>query len=141
MKKLITAAVCGWLFCIAPVAAQPPRTAQRAVPAPTKRKTTETEKSPGASSLSMSEMSPEMWLYMQERERHDDPKEAVRRKAEYRTAQRQRRIAAREWFGYSNARPAANSDPWMAGYSPHWSANSPQRPDQWIGNGRSALRR
>lgn len=141
MKKLITAALCGVLSCACPLTAQPPRMVQRPVADTTKRSVSETEKLPRAGSLSMSEMTPEMWLYMQERDRHDDAKEAVRRKAEYRTAQRQRRIAAREWFGYSNARPAANSDPWMAGYSPHWSANSPQRPDQWIGNGRTPLRR
>lgn len=140
MKKTITAAICGLLFCAGSLTAQPPRLAQR--PArPSAKPTSETEKTPVAGSLSMSEMTPQMWLYMQERERHDSPKEAVRRKAEYRAAQRQRRIAAREWFGYSNSRPAVNSDPWMAGYSARWSANSAMRPDQWIGNGRTSLRR
>jgi hypothetical protein len=89
----------------------------------------------------MLQMTPEMWLYSQEQRRHDDPKDAVRRKAEYRTAQRMRRMAAREWFGYSNARPVANPDPWNAGYSAHWSANNAMRPDQWIGNSRAAVRR
>lgn len=141
MKKLLTAAACGFLFCVGPAVAQSPRLVQRPVPSPTKQEHTEPQKTSSVGSQSMSEMTPQMWLYMQERDRHDDPKAAVRRKAEYRTAQRQRRIAAREWFGYSNARPAANSDPWMAGYSARWSANSPMRPDQWIGNGRTPLRR
>lgn len=141
MKKLIAATACGLLFCVAPVAAQSPRLVRRTAPSPTKPADAQSQKAPSATNLSMSEMTPQMWLYMQERDRHDDPKEAVRRKAEYRAAQRQRRIAAREWFGYSNSRPAANSDPWMAGWSAHWSANNPMRPDQWIGNGRTSLRR
>ncbi|MGH7139200.1 MAG: hypothetical protein ACREHD_25935 [Pirellulales bacterium] len=135
MKKLIPLAAIGLLLTVEPALAQSPRGRQKS-PA-----VVEKEKLPGLGSMSMSEMTPEMWLYVQERSRHDDPKEAVRRKAEYRTAQRQRRIAAREWFGYSNARPRANSDPWHSEYSAHWSANNAVRPDQWIGNGRSAYRR
>ena len=54
---------------------------------------------------SSGEMSPEMWLYLQEQKRHDDPKQAVRRKAEMRAAQRQNRLAAQRWFGVSNLRP------------------------------------
>jgi hypothetical protein len=139
MKKLIAAA-CGLLVYAAPALAQPPRASQRVTMSPA-RPAAQSERLPGNGNLSLSEMTPQMWLYMQERDRHDNPKEAVRRKAEYRAAQRQRRIAAREWFGYSNARPSANADPYMAGYSPHWSANNAQRPDQWIGNGRTAFRR
>lgn len=141
MKKPIAAAVCGLLLSAGFVFAQSPRLTQRPVKSPAKHAPSEAEKSPSAGGMSMSEMSPQMWLYVQERQRHDDPKEAVRRKAEFRSAERRRRIAAREWFGYSNSRPAVNSDPWMAGYSAHWSANSAMRPDQWIGNGRTALRR
>ena len=140
MKKLISAAACGLLLAAAPALAQSPRGVQRAAEI-SKPNVSEKERMHGAIGSSMSEMTPEMWLYVQEMRRHDDPKEAVRRKAEYRTAQRQRRMAAREWFGYSNARPTANSDPWTAGYSAHWSGNNAMRPDQWIGNSRAAYRR
>jgi hypothetical protein len=141
MKKVIPLAACGLLLTLAPAFAQAPRGSQRQPAAPSNPPAVDIDKLPRPGSMSMSQMTPEMWLYMQERERHDDAKEAVRRKAEFRTAQRQRRIAAREWFGYSNSRPAANSDPWMAGYSAHWSANNAMRPDQWIGNGRTPIRR
>lgn len=86
--------------------------------------------------MSLSEMTPEMWLYMQELRRHDDPRESVRRNAEFRSDQRRRRIAAREWFGYSNARPSANTTPWFGEYSPHWGSNDVWRPDRWTANGR-----
>jgi hypothetical protein len=140
MKKLITAATCGFVLAAVPVFAQSPRASQRAAAA-AKHEAAEKEAGVPANGLSMSEMTPEMWLYTQEMRRRDDPKEAVRRKAEFRTAQRQRRMAAREWFGYSNSRPTANLDPWNAGHSPHWSANNAMRPDQWIGNNRIAVRR
>jgi hypothetical protein len=141
MKKLMTAATWALLLAAAPAFAQSPRGAQRADTGSPKARFADSEKVPGTNGLSMSEMTPEMWFYMQESHRHDDPKEAVRRKAEFRTAQRQRRMAAREWFGYSNARPTVNPDPWNAGYSAHWSANNAMRPDQWIGNSRAAYRR
>ena len=140
MTKLISAAACGLLLAAVPAFAQPPRASQR-LAAPQGRKAAEQDKALSLNGLSMSEMTPEMWLYMQEMHRHDDPKTAVRRKAEYRTAQRERRIAAREWFGYSNARPTVNPDPLHAGYSAHWAANNAMRPDQWIGNNRTAVSR
>jgi hypothetical protein len=63
---------------------------------------------------------PEMWLYMQRMERHDDPAHAVRMKAEARSAARRNRIAARKWFGLSNQRPVANPIPFLGDYSPSW---------------------
>ncbi len=141
MKKLITAALCGMFLATAPAFAQSPRAIQRPA-ADAGKRAVERDSALATNGPSMSEMTPEMWLYMQEMHRRDDPREAVRRKAEYRTAQRQRRMAAREWFGYSNARPAVNPDPFSgAGYSAHWSANNAMRPDQWIGNSRAAVRR
>lgn len=138
MYKFISAAACGLLLAAVPALAQSPRASQR-LTAPQSKKAAEKD-AVSLNGLSMSEMTPEMWLYMQEMHRHDDPKTAVRRKAEYRAAQRERRIAAREWFGYSNARPTVNPDPMQAGYSAHWAANNAMRPDQWIGNNRTARR-
>ena len=63
---------------------------------------------------------PEMWFYEQEVQRHDDPKLAVRRKAEYRTRQRELRMAAQRWYGYSKARPTVNPTPFGSVYSPSW---------------------
>jgi hypothetical protein len=139
MKKLFWTAACGFALASTGAYAQAPRASQRG-PAP-KPEAVEKEAGGSANGFSMSEMPPEMWLYAQEMRRRDDPKEAVRRKAEFRTAQRQKRIAAREWFGYSNARPNASLDPWDAPYSAHWSANNALRPNQWIGNNRMAVRR
>ena len=137
MKKLLSAAACGLLLTAVPAFAQAPRASDRA----TAKTAAAKDAGISAESLSMTQMTPEMWLYMQETHRHDDAKAAVRRKAEYRSAQRMHRIASREWFGYSNARPTVNPDPWTAGYSAHWSGNNAMRPDQWIGNSRAALRR
>lgn len=63
---------------------------------------------------------PEMWLYKQEISRNDDPALSVRRKAEERSAQRRQRIAARKWYGLSNARPIASYTPQYGSYSPTW---------------------
>ncbi len=79
-------------------------------------------------------MTPEMWLYLEEIRRRDNPQEAVRRKAEFRAAQRQNRLAARRWFGLSNLRPQSSHTPFMGTYSPYWSGNS-WDPYRWIGHG------
>jgi hypothetical protein len=75
-----------------------------------------------------------MWFYMQEYRRYKSPQEAVRRKAEQRAAQRQNRLAAQRWFGYSNLRPTANPIPYMGTYSPSWTGNS-WNPAAWSGVG------
>jgi hypothetical protein len=67
---------------------------------------------------------PEMWFYEQSMRRYDDPKTAVRAAAEFRSAQRRARLAATQWYGYSNSRPASGIDP-VDGYTQF----------QWIGNG------
>ena len=66
----------------------------------------------------------EMWFYEQELRRHDDPKVAVRRKAELRAQQRQDRIAASKWYGIDNSRPMVSPTPAVTGYSQHWGSNS-----------------
>ena len=69
---------------------------------------------------SMANLTPEMWLYMQQLERH--------------AAQRTHRIAARKWFGLSNTRPSASPIPVMGTYSPFWSGNDID-PHRWNGVG------
>jgi hypothetical protein len=79
-------------------------------------------------------VTPEMWLYMQEYQRYQQPKEAVRRKAELRSVQRQRRLEAQRWFGVSNLRPLANPVPYFGSYSPAWTGH-PSEPYSWVGFG------
>jgi len=75
---------------------------------------------------------PEMWFYEQYQKQYDDPQRSVREKAEFRTVQRQRRLAARRWFGLSNARPQASSDPFNGGdYSARWTSNNGYYPSRW----------
>jgi hypothetical protein len=74
---------------------------------------------------------PEMWFYEQYVQQYQDPKLAVRRKAEEESAQRRARIAARRWFGFSNLRPVAGTDPVHGDYSPGWSSGSTLYPFRW----------
>ena len=68
---------------------------------------------------------PGMWFYEQEMRRLDDPKMAVRRKAELRAQQRMDRMAAMAWYGMSNSRPTATSLPHFGGsYSPYWGSTN-----------------
>ena len=80
---------------------------------------------------------PELWLYLQQQKRYDDPKQIVRQKAEFRAAQRQARIATRKWFGYSNARPIVMHVPQMGTYSSMW-GGSFGNPYMWYGGGSPA---
>lgn len=77
-------------------------------------------------------MTPELYLYLQDQKRHDDPSQAVRRKAEFKAAQRMNRMATMKWFGMSNARPTAGTIPTMGVYSPAWIGNGYDRFD-WVG--------
>jgi hypothetical protein len=78
---------------------------------------------------------PEMWFYDQAMKQYKDPKMAVRARAEYRADQRERRLEAMRWFGMSNSRPRANSDPYHSDYSPAWSASPGYYPWRWNGVG------
>ena len=78
---------------------------------------------------------PEMWFYEQYQRQYEDPKNGVRAKAEFRADQRQRRLASSKWFGISNQRPKASTDPYDGDYSACWSSNNPQNPMQWNGFG------
>jgi len=85
---------------------------------------------------------PEMWLYEQYQEQYqrdyNDPRVAVRRNAEFHRSQRQRRLAAMKWFGFSNQRPSASSDPFHGPtWSPTWTGNNSLYPYRWHGTGNS----
>jgi len=80
---------------------------------------------PTAQPVTVGEVQPnmpaELWLYLNEQKRYDNARLAVRRKAEIRTEQRNRRLAAQKWYGYSKARPQASVTPFSGTYSPRWS--------------------
>jgi hypothetical protein len=76
---------------------------------------------------------PEMWFYEQAMRQYKDPRMAVRARAEYRADQRQHRLESLKWYGFSNARPRASSDPYNGDYSPGWSANPGYYPWRWNG--------
>ncbi len=78
---------------------------------------------------------PEMWFYEQYQQQYDDPSVAVREKAEFRASQRQSRLAAMRWFGLSNSRPQAASDPFHGDHSPKWTSNSSRYQSRWVGGG------
>ena len=46
-----------------------------------------------------------MWFYEQSLREYNDPKTAVRAKADFRPGQRRRRMESMKWFGFSNFRP------------------------------------
>ena len=75
----------------------------------------------------------DMWFYLQELRRYDDPQVVIRRKAEQKADQRRQRLAAMKWFGWSQSRPTASSTPWMGVYSPSWVGNGAD-PYHWVGN-------
>jgi hypothetical protein len=82
---------------------------------------------------------PEMWFYQQELRRYENPKTAVRQKAEFEAVQRRQRIAARRWFGFSNARPMASVDPIHGDYSPSWTGSDRYHPFRWTSPGPAVI--
>ena len=76
---------------------------------------------------------PEMWFYQQQMNRWDNPKEAIRRKAEFRSAQREARLASRRWFGVSLARPMTSTAVLNGEHAATWTGGSPLHPYQWSG--------
>jgi hypothetical protein len=84
--------------------------------------------------MSLGELTPtaDMWFYQQDQRSYHDPREAVRRKAAYRTQQRQLRLAAQQWYGVSNSRPTAASTPFSGGtYGPEFGGG--RDPNRWPG--------
>lgn len=90
---------------------------------------------PAAQEEVVDELAPtqDMWFYLQELKRYDDPHVMLRRVAEKKGEQRRQRLAAMKWFGFSPSRPTANPIPSMGVHSPMWIGGGPD-PYQWIGN-------
>jgi hypothetical protein len=76
---------------------------------------------------------PEMWFYDQAMREYKDPQMAVRAKADLRAQSRQHRLESMKWFGLSNSRPRACSDPYHNDYSPGWVSNPGFYPARWNG--------
>ena len=133
MKKLLLAAVAVSLSsCCVALAQAPAGLGWRAPAAPSVPSPIDSPEPPQPEIEP--NLPPHAWYYLQEQKRWDDPRLAVRRKAEFRAAQRQKRLASMRWFGYSKARPIASTTPVMDHYSPFWSGNS-NHPFIWIGEG------
>ena len=91
-----------------------------------------------ATSFSQMTPTPGMWFYDQAQRQYNDPKQSVRRKAEFMADQRRRQIASMEWFGFSNSRPVVNPTPYTGTYSPMWVSNG-ACPSQWSGSAPQTL--
>jgi hypothetical protein len=77
-------------------------------------------------------LTPEMWFYLHQQRRQEDPQVVVRRNAEQKAAARRNRITAMRWFGYSASRPKASTTPFTSQYSTTWTGNS-MNPYRWVG--------
>jgi hypothetical protein len=95
---------------------------------------------PWTTSLGDLKPTAEMWFYEQALRQYQDPKAAVRRAAEFRADQREQRLAAMHWYGLSNQRPRASSDPFHGDYSPAWASSNIYYPYRWSGGPVMALR-
>ncbi len=132
MTRFLIALSALFLLAAVPAGAQDPRG-----PGPVARNPSAQDPAPHVG-LSAGELTPtpEMWFYEQYQREYQDSKLAVRRKAEFQAAQRQRRMAARKWFGLSNLRPQASPDPFNSDYSPGWASNNYWYPHRWQAVGR-----
>jgi hypothetical protein len=69
-------------------------------------------------------MTPDLWLYMREQQKQDDPKLYLREIARQKGNLRRARMESQKWYGYSASRPTANPMPMMGTYSGMWAGNS-----------------
>ena len=119
MKRLLIAPAIVLLLLVVPVRAEKPTPARMGL---------DSIVSPGELKAT-----PEMWFYDQAMRQYKDPKMAVRARAEFRANQRQQRLESMRWFGFSNSRPRASSDPFHNDYSPGWVATPGYYPARWNG--------
>jgi len=129
MKLLSMISAAAILLMASAAMAQQPRVPKLTSPSPVLHTQTPAATHFTPPSLTTPNVTPEMWVYSQELRRHDDPAQAVRRKAEINADQRLSRLAALRWYGMSNSRPDACPIPLMSGYSPSWVGNSFNRYD------------
>lgn len=75
-------------------------------------------------------MTPEAWRYLKDQQIKQSARDLIFRRASFRAAQREMRIASREWYGMSLSRPMASPIPFTGIYSPHW-AGTFREPSLW----------
>ena len=110
-----------------------------AVPGPAQKPTADDLRFGDTISVGEVTPTPEMWFYQQYNQQYQDPKLAVRHKAEERSAQRRARLASMRWYGFSNSRPRAGTDPIHSDYAPTWCARSMNYPFRWTGYATAAV--
>jgi hypothetical protein len=142
LRSICTLTLLGILFT-APAWAQKP-VVKTEPTAPAKPQAVTAVVSPGEPKVPVTTISPgelkatpEMWFYEQQMRQYQDPKMAVRANAEFQADQRRRRLATMQWFGFSNSRPHANSDPYSGDNSPGWTSNNASYPNRWSGAGQT----
>jgi hypothetical protein len=74
---------------------------------------------------------PDMWFYQQYQQQYQNPKEMVHRNADFKAAERLRRLNSQKWFGASNQRPKVTSDPYNGDYTASWVSSNPFYPNRW----------
>jgi len=85
--------------------------------------------------LAVEDLPPTRNYYRASKPEQPNPYSAVHAAAAERAKQREMRISARKWYGFSNARPVASHSPHTAGsYSPSWTAGSLE-PFDWAAFG------
>ncbi|TWU00264.1 hypothetical protein Pla108_12110 [Botrimarina colliarenosi] len=63
------------------------------------------------------------------------PMEIIQQKAQMKAAQRAGRIATREWYGYSQARPTTAATPFGGQYGAQFNGYTMGRPDSYYATG------
>ncbi|MGD9645762.1 MAG: hypothetical protein AB7U73_08620 [Pirellulales bacterium] len=90
--------------------------------------------------MSMGELTPtpEMWFYQQELRQFQDPHAMVRRRAEFKAAQRHARMESSAWYGIYNSRPTTQYTPFMGGtYGPAFGGSRDF--NRWYPNNRPVI--
>jgi hypothetical protein len=102
-----------------------------AVPALAEKPDTSSPRPPSSISIGQVSPTPEMWFYEQYMLNYENPQMAVRERAHFQAMQRESRIASRQWYGFSNARPRAGADPIHGDYGPSWTSGNGYHPLRW----------
>jgi len=139
MKHVLIPSVAAVLLCCAS-AAFGQQTPNRVTTATAQSRRAHEEATSFEQHMTLGELSPtpEMWFYEQQMREYRKPKNSVRRRAEFEADQRQQRLAAMDWYGFSNSRPTASPTPYTGPYSPGWASNSTV-PYQWSGVARQVI--
>ena len=74
---------------------------------------------------------PEMWFYQQYQQQYQNPREMVHRNADFKAAERMRRLNTQKWFGMSNQRPKVTNDPYNSDYTAMWASPNMLYPNRW----------